>query len=92
MTETPDILVCALQLPGLTPLVGSIPGRCSKCGRGVWLASSSLLLLNDKPDIEIRCTECLPDVRNMSHEICMTPAQMDEVIENWLGRLDVARG
>jgi len=63
---------------------GSLPGKCSKCSRAVWVSPSSLLILHDNPGIEILCMPCaLAKIEKDKHpEIAdITPAQADELQE-----------
>ena len=68
---------------------GAVPEKCSKCGDLVWVSPSSLLILHDRPDMEIVCMPCAvaemkkgPDfeVENI------TPAQAGEIQEYFNSR------
>lgn len=75
-----DILLCRAQdRPG--PLVpGSLPGSCSGCGRGIWIAPSSIIMMHDNPGTLTLCLSCAG--RCMAAHggtvIPLTPAQLEE--------------
>jgi DNA-directed RNA polymerase subunit RPC12/RpoP len=61
---------------------GSKIGKCTKCGKSVWLSPSSEELLKEYPDMEIRCSLCENIEEIFSREIIfITPAQMREFKE-----------
>lgn len=82
------ILICqpASSLGYVVP--GSLPGKCSQCGKPVWIAPSSLLLLHDNPEMVILCMPCAFAYK-ATHEgdiQDLTPAQREEVEEGLRGR------
>lgn len=77
------ILICLpVSSPGyVTP--GSLPDKCCQCGKSVWIAPSSLLLLHDNPGMQIRCMPCV--FAHMTTDegaiADLTPAQLEEIKE-----------
>ena len=63
---------------------GSVPDKCSKCGQGVWVSPSSLLIMHDNPGIEILCVPCALAKMEKDPEFeieGITPAQAGEIQE-----------
>jgi len=63
---------------------GSLPEKCSKCGRLVWVSPSSLLTLHDNPEMRILCLPCVVAQMKKGEEFEIgeiTPAQADEILE-----------
>jgi len=40
---------------------GSVHGKCQKCGEPIWLAPSSVNLLQARPQLEVICFQCADD-------------------------------
>ena len=78
-----NMLICCRISFGGYVVPGSIPGSCCRCGEPVWIAPSSLLILNDNPGTQILCIECglkaVAAEPGPIHKI--TPAQFSEVEE-----------
>lgn len=54
--------------------------KCSVCGRGVWVAPSSLLILHNNPQIDIQCAACVfTKISPTATFADLTPAQRDEI-------------
>ncbi len=68
---------------------GSLPNKCSKCGRLVWVSPSSWLIMQDNPmqdnpGMAILCKPCaLDQVKKAKHPKIedITPAQAEEIEE-----------
>lgn len=86
----PDILVCKpVSFPGYV-VPGSLPIKCCQCGQGVWIAPSSILLLHDNPEMEIKCIHCVfaqGDIEEGTIED-LIPSQVEEIQEYWGDRKD----
>jgi len=75
-----QILICQpVSSPGYV-VPGSVRRKCSKCGADVWVAPSSLLILDDKPQMDIQCTTCVyAGISATATFAATTPAQWDEI-------------
>jgi len=75
-----DVLMCrALDRPG--PVVpGSLPGKCSWCGRGIWIAPSSIIMMHDNPRMLPLCPSCAARcmATHPATATRLTPAQLEE--------------
>jgi len=55
---------------------------CSKCGADVWVAPSSLLILEEKPETDIQCMRCVfAEISPTAIFAANTPAQQKEIQE-----------
>ena len=59
-----DVIVCVPK--GWNPLEeagvivpGSETGQCDRCGQDIWVAPSTQELMNDYPNVPIRCLDCV---------------------------------
>lgn len=77
------ILICKpVSFPGyVTP--GSLPGKCSQCGKPVWIAPSSWVLLHDNPEMQIECVCCVFAQGPIEADAIedLNPAQLEEIEE-----------
>jgi DNA-directed RNA polymerase subunit RPC12/RpoP len=75
------ILIChPTNSPGYM-VPGSLPSKCSQCGRSVTIAPSSWLLIHDNPGIKILCESCgFAKVEARQGKIeGIAPAQLEEI-------------
>jgi len=83
-----NALICKpISSPGYV-VPGSLPGKCSQCGKSVWIAPSSWLLLHDNPGMVILCKACgFASMEKHGGIIeAPSPAQREEIQEYTRGR------
>jgi len=53
-----QILVCRAVDPPSYVVLGSLPMKCHECNKAVWVSPSSMLILHDNPEMQIKCISC----------------------------------
>mgnify|MGYP000715149676 CR=1 FL=1 len=82
MTQAKMILCQSVRVMS-RPSALSRVGRCADCEIEVWLAPSSVRLLNEMPDIEIFCEQCAGKVIARSDEVptfALAPCALQEAM------------
>jgi len=84
MPERKNLICIPASYEGYLP-PGGLHHKCSKCGRPVWVAPSSWLILHDNPEMKILCAPCaiaqMKKDGEFEIEKRLTPAQEDEIQE-----------
>lgn len=85
-----QILICkAVDSPGYV-VPGSLPMKCHECNKAVWVSPSSMLLLHDNPEMQIKCESCafahMSSHKGTNEIVDLTQAQMEEIEEYYRSR------
>ena len=88
MPERKTLVCVPASYEGYLP-PGGLQHKCSKCGRPVWVAPSSWLIMHDNPGMEILCVPCAIAQMKKDREFeieGITPAQAEEIREYMGGK------
>ena len=73
------MIVCSLVSEGQTKVPNSTQGKCSKCGKEVWLSPSTVELITAHSRSRIVCTSCFHPDSNEKNTLITTPTQLKEL-------------